>query len=248
MVMSLAGLREANFYSSIQTSRHPDDLKIRKLIPEFFGVETIGLNKSSADVSGDYLVLQDITEGFKEPNIMDVKMGAKTYGPDASKSKMAQEDAKYVGTKIPFGYSVTGLIVHSLADDGAVKKYDKNFGKNLKSGDVGFIPDTFFDLKNRFVPELIELIVDQMSNIYNVYNDQRKYKMFASSVLLAYDAAAVRKFLRNEIDRTELSRWIIVRVIDFAHVFDAKGHRDDNFLTGLENLTTLFKSCLNNRK
>ena len=87
-----------------------------------------------------------------------------------------------------------------------------------------------------------------MSNIFNVYNDQRKYKMFASSVLIAYDASAVRKFVRNEIDRTELSRWTIVRVIDFAHVFDAKGQRDDNFLTGLENLTTLFKSSLNNRK
>ena len=204
--------------------------------------------RSSADVSGDYLVLRDITEGFKEPNIMDVKMGAKTYGPDASESKMAQEDAKYVGTKFPFGYSVTGLIVHSLADDGVVTKYDKNFGKNLQSKDVAFIPSTFFDLKNRFVPELIELIVDQMSNIFNVYNDQRKYKMFASSVLIAYDASAVRKFVRNEIDRTELSRWTIVRVIDFAHVFDAKGQRDDNFLTGLENLTTLFKSSLNNRK
>jgi hypothetical protein len=35
-------------------------------------------------------VLQDITEDFAEPNIMDVKMGARTYGPDASKSKMAQ--------------------------------------------------------------------------------------------------------------------------------------------------------------
>ena len=180
---------------------------------------------------------------------MDIKMGAKTYGPDASESKQAQEDAKYVGTKMPFGYSVTGLIVHSLSDgDKTVTKYDKNFGKNLRSEEIGRIPETFFDLKNRFVPELIELIVDQMANIFNIYEEQRKYKMFASSVLLAYDAAAVRKFARNEIDRNELSRWTIVRVIDFAHVFDAKSERDNNFLTGLENLTTLFKSSLNNRK
>jgi 1D-myo-inositol-tetrakisphosphate 5-kinase/inositol-polyphosphate multikinase len=218
------------------------------LIPEFFGVETIGLKKNSADMAGDYLVLQDITDSFLEPNIMDIKIGAKTYGPDASESKMAQEDAKYVGTKMPFGYSVTGLIVHSLSDDGIVRKFDKNFGKNLKSEDVLSIPEVFFDLKNRFVPDLLELIIDQITNIYNVCNEQRKYKMFASSVLLAYDAAAVRKFVRNEIDRTELSRWTIVRIIDFAHVFDAKHERDDNFLTGLENLTTLFKSCLNNRK
>jgi hypothetical protein len=47
-------------------------------------------SKGSSDVGGDYLVLQDITEDFDEPNIMDVKMGARTYGPDASKSKMVQ--------------------------------------------------------------------------------------------------------------------------------------------------------------
>ena len=31
---------------------------------------------------------------------------------------MAQEDSKYVGTKRPFGYSVTGMIVHSLKESG----------------------------------------------------------------------------------------------------------------------------------
>ena len=88
----------------------------------------------------------------------------------------------------------------------------------------------------------------QMSQIFDLFNDQRKYKMFASSLLLAYDAEAVKKFVEGEIDRNELGNWIIVRVIDFAHVFPAEGERDDNFLSGLENLLTLFKACLNNKE
>ncbi len=80
-----------------------------------------------------------------------------------------------------------------------------------------------------------------------VYNSVKSWLVY-SSLLLAYDAAAVKKFIGGSIDRQELSRWTIVRVIDFAHVFDAEGLRDDNFLTGLENLLTLFKASLNNRK
>ncbi len=87
----------------------------------------------------------------------------------------------------------------------------------------------------------------QMSQIFDLFDDQRKYKFFASSLLLAYDAAAVKKFVEGVIDRNELGKWIIVRVIDFAHVFPANGERDDNFLSGLENLLTLFKACLNNK-
>ena len=30
---------------------------------------------------------------------MDVKVGAKTYGPDASKEKIAKQDASYSGNK-----------------------------------------------------------------------------------------------------------------------------------------------------
>ena len=54
----VSGQREVDFYTAIQSSKHPADLKIRKIIPEFFGVETIALSKASAEVGGDYLVLQ----------------------------------------------------------------------------------------------------------------------------------------------------------------------------------------------
>jgi 1D-myo-inositol-tetrakisphosphate 5-kinase/inositol-polyphosphate multikinase len=35
------GRREVEFYRDIEKSEHPDDVKIRNLIPEFFGVESI---------------------------------------------------------------------------------------------------------------------------------------------------------------------------------------------------------------
>jgi hypothetical protein len=79
----------------------------------------------------------------------------------------------------PFGFSVTGMIVHSLSGSGEVVKYDKSFGKTLKSENIHLIPETFFDLKSRLVPELLEIVVDQMTKIFDMFNEQRKYKVFA---------------------------------------------------------------------
>ena len=48
----------------------------------------------------DYLVLENLTQGLGAPCVMDVKIGARTFGPDASEAKKKQEDAKYQGTKV----------------------------------------------------------------------------------------------------------------------------------------------------
>lgn len=48
------------------------DLYGSKIIPKFFGVRDFN--------SGDYFIeLQDLLHGFKEPNVMDIKMGCRTF-------------------------------------------------------------------------------------------------------------------------------------------------------------------------
>ena len=47
-------------------------------------------------------MLENLTQGLVAPCVMDVKIGARTYGPDATEAKMKQEDAKYLGTKVFF--------------------------------------------------------------------------------------------------------------------------------------------------
>ena len=43
---------------------------------------------------------ENLTAGLVSPCVMDIKIGARTYGPDAKESKRIQEDAKYQGTKV----------------------------------------------------------------------------------------------------------------------------------------------------
>ena len=141
-------------------------------------------------VTEEFLILRDITEGFAQPAIMDIKIGSRTWGPDASAKKQAQEDSKYPGTKHPFGFSVLGLIVHSLtseAEDNGIgchgRKYNKSFGKNLKQEDAHTVPEIFFDVQEsdrmqESVAICADIMVSQIRTIYEAFEGQRKYKIY----------------------------------------------------------------------
>lgn len=244
------GQREADFYTSINKSTDKVDISLKKHIPEFYGIETVGFT-NGITVTEDFLVLKDITEGFALPNIMDIKIGSRTWDPDASATKRAQEDSKYVGTKGPFGFSVLGMIVHSLNTQhkeatGTAHVYDKSFGKCLKTEDVGQVTEMFFDVQRSGGPvkALVDVVVKKIREILDAFAAQRKYKIYASSLLLAYDAKTVRQFVSGSCGAKQLQSAVNIKLIDFAHVFPADGERDDNFVSGLENLLSLFEQCV----
>ena len=59
-------------------------------------------------------MLENLTQGLKAPCVMDVKIGARTYGPDATEAKMKQEDAKYLGTKVVVFFENHGIFMISF--------------------------------------------------------------------------------------------------------------------------------------
>ena len=94
-------------------------------------------------------------------------------------------------------------------------------------------------------PELVSAVVDQLSSMLKTFKKQSKYKFFASSVLISYDAEAIRKFgTAEKIPRSKLVESVSVWLIDFAHVFRSDAELDENFVFGLENLLELFKNCV----
>ena len=97
------GPRELEFYRSMNLSDDPSDIKLLSCIPEFFGVEKVGF-RNGITVMEEFLILRDITENMVQPAVMDIKIGSRTWGPDASAKKQAQEDSKYVDTKHPYGF------------------------------------------------------------------------------------------------------------------------------------------------
>ena len=138
------------------------------------------------------------------------------------------------------------MIVHALDETAPIKvqKFDKSFGKKLKTQDVQRVPELFFCHDQEPPSELVEIVVEKIKTIRDVFELQRRYKIYASSLLLAYDSEAVRNFRIGKITKPRLANSVNIRLIDFAHVWDSNGERDDNFLNGLNNLLELFTQYL----
>ena len=142
--------------------------------------------------------------------------------------------------------SISGMIVHSLDENAPVQvqKFDKSFGKKLKTEEVHRIPELYFCNDQNPPFELVQIVVEKIKAILDVFELQRRYKIYASSLLLTYDSRAVRHFKNKEITQPQLAKAVNIQLIDFAHVFDANGERDDNFVHGLNNLVELFSQYL----
>lgn len=242
------GFAEWNFYKEINQSEDEHAILLRKHIPKFYGVTEVevgGVNGRKEK----FLLLEDATCSMEIPNVMDIKIGKQTWAPDATAEKRILEDSKYVSIKIPYGFSVLGIIQHAITDC-SVKNiepvlYDKTFGKNLETNQVLSIPKIFFDVERTGVQinPLIRIFIKELKDILKVFREQRIYKFYASSLLLVYDVAAVRRYL-DDGNQENLKRNIRVKLIDFAHVFPSNGEIDKNFIFGLDNLIKVFEKIL----
>lgn len=74
-------------------------------------------------VEVEYLKLDDLARVFRKPSIIDVKIGAKTYDPLASKEKVALETSKYPWSQ-QIGFRILGMrvSVRKLASPHGFKK------------------------------------------------------------------------------------------------------------------------------
>jgi len=229
------GLREVAFYRAITSSTHPEDRAMKELTATFYGTESVKVQNGVVGVS-EYLVLENLTAGLALPCVMDVKMGRRTYGPDATREKARQEDAKYRGTKEPFGFSVLGIISHGPS---GVERRTKAFGRGLGEATIHQVLEAFIRVEERDLADMVaQVFLDKLGEFSRFFGRQRRYHVYASSLLFVYDRAAVGR------GRPALAATARLKLIDFAHVFPAEGRLDENFLFGLGNLEDMFRRFL----
>lgn len=98
---------------------------------------------------------------------------------------------------------------------------------------------TFLNFNSGYLgsERLVHSFTAKLDHIRRYFQTQKHYHFYSSSVLLAYDAET----LTNNEDTYPLLR---VSLIDFAHVTPADGQIDINYLQGITNLWTLFRTQL----
>ena len=83
------------------------------------------------------------------------------------------QDAKYPGTKKPLGFSVLGIIVNPRDGGGEAVKYDRSFGRNLRTEDAADAGKIFFEASaaGGIVRPLVEAVLARLRALLELYRE-----------------------------------------------------------------------------
>jgi 1D-myo-inositol-tetrakisphosphate 5-kinase/inositol-polyphosphate multikinase len=233
---------EITFYESVASS-HPD---LAPHLPTFMGQLTLSGDETAATAveSGTietkdgtierlhgkklstelHIVLENITNGFKKPNVLDLKLGAQLWDENSKPEKRARLDAVSAETTSgSLGFRIAGMRTYKgtavpdvpeelqkfveVDKEGGYWVFNKMYGRKFSAEDAddGFVAYVFPGAKSQ--PELerarevLAYFLGEVKDIIEVF-EKKESRMYSASILLVYEGdvdeyAKTKQILRS---------------------------------------------------
>lgn len=249
------GAREVQFYESLRKwidSTCEEDLEresgvnetadnqmrsamsaLASAVPRYYGTCVL---HGELGLKRRHIKLEDLTRKYENPSIVDIKVGYRTWYPDADekyKLKCRAKDA--ATTSSTLGFKICGMQVYNAVKERHWRA-DRNWCKQVTRESIHVALAAFGNNGLAATPEGIYLgkdgVLDQLRKLKEIFRIQKKFLFHSTSILILYEGAA----------KTVEDLRVTLKLVDFAHTFHADCTLDTNFLTGLSGLEQVIES------